>query len=80
MLEHIHEELSEIDLDAKRQLGERDTVEILVVGEGELAGMEMNLGEVRSTWVAVETSSTFDIDPENRRQLVEQAAVNGGFP
>lgn len=59
MLEDGDEELPEVDLDSESQLREAGVLEAFVVGEGELAGVEVDLGEVGSPGVAVEPGTAF---------------------
>ena len=65
------EEALEIDLDAGEQLGERGFLEVAVVVEGELAGMQVDLDEVGLAGFAVKAGGSLDIDAEDDREFVE---------
>jgi hypothetical protein len=70
------EEPLEVALDAGEQLGERGFVEVPVVVEGELAGMQVDLDEVGLAGIAVEAGGALDIDAEDDGEFVEQTAVD----
>jgi hypothetical protein len=82
VIDHGDEEPLEVDLDPGEQLGEWSGVELAVVVEGELAGMEVDFDQVRLAGISVEAGGAFDIDAEDDGEFVEQVAVDGvvAFP
>ncbi len=76
MVDDGDEETLEVDLDAGEQFGKRGFFEVAVVVEGEFAGIQMDLDEVGLAGIAVEAGGALDIDAEDDREFVEQAAVD----
>lgn len=76
------EKALEIDLDAGEQLGKRGCVEVAVVVEGEFPRMQVDLDEVGLAGITIKAGGALDIDAEDDREFVEQAAVDGevAFP
>src|SRR5690606_3635585 len=57
--------------------GEGLAFEVVVVGEGELAGVKVDLDEIGRAGIAVEAGTALDVNAEERGKLIEQAAVDG---
>ena len=71
------EEPLEVDFDAGEQLGEWRFFEVLVVVEGEFAGIQVDFDKIGFARVAVEACGAIDIDAEDGGEFVEQASVDG---
>ncbi len=76
VVEDFYEQIAQIHFDARLQLGQRFSVEVVVVLECDLAGVLVNLDQIGLGGIAVAMCGAVNVNAQNRRQLAKQAAMD----